>query len=180
MDLWLFDVIHSLAGQSGVMDWLGVFLAKYLAYLLAVAALVFIAKQSAWRERIWTFSFIFLTALLSRGIITEIIRFIWDRPRPFAALGFTSLISESGAAFPSGHAAFYFALAFAIFFFNKRWGIWFLGLSLLNGLARIFVGVHWPSDILAGVVIAYLSFLAVKELLKQYEPKFELTQKNPA
>lgn len=180
MDGTLFNFIHSLAGESAFGDWLGIFLATYLPYLLGIAAIVFVAKQKSWRARLWTFFFIFLTTLLSRGIVTELLRFVWARPRPFVALGFTPLVSESSASFPSGHATFFFALALAIFYFNKKWGTWFLVLSLLVGVGRIFVGVHWPSDIVGGIVVAYLSFLVVKELLKKYAPSFEAVRESPA
>jgi undecaprenyl-diphosphatase len=180
MDIAIFNAIHSLAGQSGFSDGVGIFFATYLPYIMGIAAIVFIVKQKSWKERLWNFFFIFLTALVSRGLLTELIRFVWARPRPFVFLGFTPLVSESSVSFPSGHATFFFALAFAILYFNKKWGMWFLSLSLIVGLARIFVGVHWPSDILGGFIVAFLSFLAVRILLKKYTPNFEAVQKPSA
>ena len=63
------------------------------------------------------------------------------------------------------------AMAFSIFCFNRRLGYWFLGLAVLNSLARIFVGVHWPSDILGGFLAAVISILIVKKFLKQCPAK---------
>ncbi|EUJ32021.1 PAP2 family protein [Listeria floridensis FSL S10-1187] len=95
------------------------------------------------------------------------------RPRPL-----DRLISISGYSFPSGHAAgaatFYGLLALVlIFFFIKRKGLkWFVGLTalfiiLLIMLSRVYLGVHYPSDVFAGFILgsAVLSF-AFYALLK--------------
>ncbi len=164
-DILIFNAIHGLAGWSGTLDAAGVFFAQYLPYLLLIPLVVFLFKAKTPKERLYTFLFWALTALLSRGVITEIIRFFFPRERPFGAFGFTSLISESGASFPSGHAALLFAIALAVFTVNKKWGWWFLGLSFLNGVARIFVGVHYPSDIIGGFLVALISLVIVTRIL---------------
>lgn len=166
-DLSIFNWIHGLAGWSVFMDSIGVFFAQYLAYLLEIAALVFVFKQGEWKSRIRVFLHLVLAVFISRGIIAEIIRQIYDRPRPFAAMGFQSLIGESGASFPSGHASLLFALGFVIFTMNRRWGWWFLALSLVNGIARVFVGVHYPSDILGGILVGLAGWAAVYFLLER-------------
>jgi undecaprenyl-diphosphatase len=74
--------------------------------------------------------------------------------------------SASGS-FPSGHIAFLFALAIAVYFFNKKWGLVFFILSLLVGLARIFVGIHYPLDILGGIVIGIVSAIVVRALIRK-------------
>ncbi len=147
-----------MAGWSVLTDALGIFLAKYLAYILGFAALVFVVNQKSWREKLKVFIHLALAALISRGILTEIIRYLYDRPRPFTAFGFSPLVSESGSSFPSGHAAFFFALGFIILSINRKWGYWFLSLAFLNGLARVFVGVHYPSDILGGIATGLIAW----------------------
>ena len=64
-----------------------------------------------------------------------------------------TLFLETGYAFPSGHTAVAAAIAFAIFFINKKIGYLFMSFALLIGLARIVAGVHFPVDILGGVVL---------------------------
>lgn len=171
MDLLVFNFIHGFAGRLGFLDTAGIFLAKYLPFLMFFAVLVFILRQKPWQKKVFVTIVAGLTLVLSRGLITEVIRFFYDRPRPFRALGFEPLLMENSHSFPSGHAATLFALAFVMFGFNKRLGYWFLVLATLNGLARIFVGVHWPTDISGAIIVALISYLVAKEMLKNYEPK---------
>lgn len=169
LDQVIFNAIHGLAGKSRLIDLLGIFLADYLGYFLLAGALYLIFSEKDWRKRCQSLLFTALTIILSRGLFTEIIRFFYNRQRPFAVLGFPPLINhEMAASFPSGHAAFYFALALAIFYLASRvWGWRFLGAALVIGLARVFVGVHWPLDILAGLLVALISFYLVKLLFKR-------------
>lgn len=174
MDVALFQFIHSFAEKWSLIDWGGVLVAQYLPYAMGVAALVFLFRMEPWKVRVEAFLATALSLLLSRGLLTEVIRFFYDRPRPFVELGFTPLIAESSSSFPSGHAAFFFALSAVLFSVNRTWGWWFFALSLLNGIARVYAGVHWPSDILGGAVIGVFSFLAVQKLLKRAPKRVSL------
>ncbi len=152
------------------MDGFVVFLAKYLIYFLVLGMFFLIFSMKTSREKFFAFIVVALTAVLSRGIFTEIIRFFYDKERPFEKLGFDPLFLKLTSSFPSGHAAFLFAVSIAILYFNRFWGFWFLGLSLLVGVSRIAAGVHFPSDILGGAVLALFSFVIVEKLLKKYKP----------
>ncbi len=120
----------------------------------------------------------FAGAVLARFVFTEIIRFFYDRPRPFdapaealakAGVKIVQLIPHAGGgSFPSGHAAFFFALATGVFFYRKWWGVLFYAAALLISFSRVAAGLHWPSDILAGAVIGILSAWLVKILLKNF------------
>ncbi len=167
MDLFLFNLIRSFEGKWSLIDWGGVLTAQYLPYVLVVAALVFLFRMEPWKVRVETFLATALALLISRGFITELLRFVWNRPRPFVALNFMPLITESSASFPSGHATFFFALAAALFAVNRKWGWWFFALALLNGFARIYAGVHWPSDVLGGAVVGIGSYFIVDYLMKK-------------
>ena len=165
-DTTIFNLIFGLARKSKFLDDLGIFLAKYLPYILVALAIFLILKQKNWKNQIYVFSLITLSVILSRGIITEVIRFFYHRSRPFEVLGFQPLVQLwHSFAFPSGHVAAFFALAFAVFFISKYWGIWFIIAACLMGLARIFIGIHWPTDIVGGILIAFISVLIVKKLL---------------
>ena len=69
---------------------------------------VFLLKD--WRKHISLALQMVAAVILSRGIITEIIRFFWHRSRPFVEQNFIPMISHAdSASFPSGHATFFFA-----------------------------------------------------------------------
>ncbi len=165
-DLALFNLIHDLAGKSRLLDFLGIFLADYFGYLLILAAIALVAMESDWRKKFNYYTTLALSLILSRGIFTETIRFIYARPRPFTALEFAPLIAEKDyGAFPSGHAAFYFALAGVIWLLNKKWGWRFAAAAALMGLARVFAGVHWPLDIVGGAIVGLGSVWLIDKYL---------------
>ena len=156
MDYLIFQKINSLAGKSVCWDGLGIFFAEYFGYILLAILILFLLKDY---KKYWPIIFRALAAgILSRFIITEIIRFFWERPRPFVENQVNLLLSHgASSSFPSGHAAFYFALASIVYFYNKKLGIVFLISSFLISISRVFVGVHWPSDVLTGAIIGIFS-----------------------
>ncbi len=153
MDQQLFSLVHNLAGKSQILDFFGIFFANYFPYLVALAAVLLFVAEKDMRKKFDYYATLFLSLIISRGILTEAIRFAYHRLRPFVALGFTPLVVDNSYAFPSGHATFFFALATAVWFFNKKWGWRFFAAAAIIGLARIFAGVHWPSDIVGGALI---------------------------
>ncbi|TRZ64988.1 MAG: phosphatase PAP2 family protein [Spirochaetia bacterium] len=176
MDVLIFQFINGFASRWWLLDWLGIFLANYASYFLVLLAVYFLFKEKSRVRRIYFFSLASLSVILSRGIITELIRFFYNRQRPFEVFHLQTLISQDpGGSLPSGHSTAFFALFLTLYYFAKQnnWNLkpvwWSLGIVLVMGIARIFVGVHWPSDILAGAVIGLLSALIIKKILP--EPK---------
>lgn len=173
LNLSLFNFIHNASGRGFFLDAAGIFIAEYIPYIIFLAFLWLAVLQIGWRSKLFFLSEAFIALILSRGLITEIIRFFYYSPRPFEVLGFQPLIQESLGSMPSGHAAFFFALSIIIYFYNRRWGIWFFIVSILISLARIFVGVHWPIDIVAGAAIGIFSALFVRWFLADYFKKLK-------
>ncbi len=169
MDEVVFQAVYGLAHQSNFIDWAITLVAEHLAYVAIIVAIFIVSFEPSWRARMKMFFFVSLTVLVSRWIIAEPIRSFIFRPRPPLVLGIVSLFHESAPAFPSGHASVFFALAFTMFLFNKKLGYWFLTFAILNGVARIAAGVHWPSDILGGAVVSAIAFFVVKALIEQTE-----------
>jgi undecaprenyl-diphosphatase len=166
-DQSLFNALYGLAHQNSFFDGLIVFLAGYLQYFLIILAIILLfVKQKDWRRQLHIVSVFLLSAILSRGLITEIIRFLYNRSRPFLAFELTPLINHDLTnSFPSGHMTFYFVLALSIFLLSKKWGWFFVVSVILMGLARIIAGVHWPTDIIGGILIAAACYFLVKKLL---------------
>ena len=155
LDIKLLYLLNDFAGKSEIFDRVIIFLANYLQYPLVALFLVavyfgFISKSGRGRM-LWT---VLLSAAIARLGITELIRFFYHRPRPFLVYNdIHPLISINEYSFPSGHAAFFFALATAIYFYNKRWGAWFFIAAILISISRVIAGIHYPSDIIGGAII---------------------------
>ncbi len=79
-----------------------------------------------------------------------------NRPRPFEVIGGMGTASlEKGLSFPSGHATLAFALAAAVGLRWPRWRAVSFGLAAAVALSRVALGLHWPSDLLAGALLGW-------------------------
>lgn len=86
-----------------------------------------------------------------------------DRVRPAEVVsGLSCLVTVSDPSFPSGHAAAGFAAATAIYKSTRKWiGIPCVTLAVLLSLSRLYVGAHYPTDVICGAVIGILIGLVV-------------------
>lgn len=120
---FFFNLIHGFSGRNFFIDSAGVLAAQYLPYMIGLVFFGMVFSQKGWRSKAFLLLESIIAVILSRGIVTEAVRFFYYSPRPFEALHFQPLIPESGSSLPSGHMAFFFALATVIYFYDKRWGI---------------------------------------------------------
>ena len=135
-------------------------------YALATIALWFVSRPpgvSRWRLAS-------VSALVAAGlalVANQAIAHVWDRPRPFATHGAaTHLLSAPSPdpSFPSDHAAAAFAIAFCVLAFSRWAGVGFLSAATLIGLSRIALGMHYPSDVLAGLLVGWVAAMVVVRL----------------
>src|SRR6267142_3900431 len=165
-DYLLFTAINGLAGRSAVVDALMVGSAKYLPLIFALAL---IALWLTWKPRNQRGAFLAGgSALIALGI-GQLIGHAFPRPRPYVAHSVNLLITRSAdTSFPSDHATLGFAVAVMVWQYNRRVGAWLLILAFILAFSRVFVGAHYPGDVVGGailgsvtsVVIAILSELA--------------------
>ena len=114
-----------------------------------------------------------LSIILNLIVITglnQILKYILQRPRPTEY----RLIEETGFSFPSGHSmvsmAFYGYLIYLIYKYVKNKYLKWISIVLLStlicsiGISRIYLGVHYTSDVLGGFLIS-LSYLIVYTLI---------------
>jgi len=170
IDTSLFTFLNGFAGVSRLGDSLILFLGDKSPFLVALIFLVFVWKFTS--DKKGAILNAAVSTILARGVFTELIRYFYHRPRPFSVMNVTQLIYEKNWSFPSGHATFFFALATAVYFYNKKWGAFFFIAAIVMGIARIMGGVHYPLDILGGAVIGIISAFAgrflVQKFLKNY------------
>ncbi len=136
-----------------MIDLLAIFCAKYLialSFILGGAALLRLSKKE--QRSIIIFGaiglpFIYLTALIASHF--------YHNPRPFVVEHFIPLIAHADDnGFPSDHVLLASAIAAIWTIYRRRIGLVLWALALLIGVARVYVGVHHPVDIIGSIVIA--------------------------
>lgn len=119
-----------------------------------------------------------ISLVLSLIFTNLIIKNVVDRPRPFQYDETLKLLVSKpiDSSFPSGHSSASFAAAVAIFMNNKKYGIPAIILALLIALSRLYVSVHFPTDVAAGIILGIIygvsAGLIAKFICKKYNPKW--------
>lgn len=176
-DQLLFVSINNFAGKFLILDKLAIFCAEYAPYFLIIIVIFFLIKNFKKYKTMAIYAF--FSSFFAKFVVTETIRFFYFKPRPFVDGSANLLIDKIAApAFPSGHASFFFAIATILYIYNKKLGVFSFFLCVLMGISRVYVGVHWPADIVGGALIGMISaaiiyyssprfFAALKKLLPQ-------------
>ncbi len=136
-----------------------------IGFIWILSAIVMISMK-----KYRNYGFAVITALAIGYLIGNIIlKNIFARIRPYNMIeGIELLIAPlSDFSFPSGHTLSSFAAAMIIFAANKRWGIPAFILASLIAFSRMYLFVHYPTDIIAGILIglfsAYITLLIFKK-----------------
>lgn len=166
IEVQLFYLFNDLAGKTAIVDGILIFFSTWLVWIMAGVSILLLWRLGK-HERIKL-----LLALAGAVIITRIVSFIlaivFPRPRPFVDYVVHQLIAKSSGdlSFPSGHTSLAFALATFVFLLNRRAGVLLAVCAVLVGLGRIAVGVHYPSDVLAGAVIGVSGGIAASAAIR--------------
>ncbi|HHX41162.1 MAG TPA: phosphatase PAP2 family protein [Armatimonadetes bacterium] len=98
-------------------------------------------------------------AFLAGGVAAQILKLGVDRVRPALVVDGCHFVGEvlRYHSFPSGHTTTSFALAVVISRYYRRWAALVFVLAAGVGLSRVYVGVHFPGDVLAGAVIGIVT-----------------------
>jgi len=169
-----FAIVHTLNELTGTYLWfdnLVVFCAEILPWFTLVAFLIWLAHSTEVHRQRFRALFIAISALvIARLGVIESIRFFYERPRPFITHELNPLLTMTDWSFPSGHASVFSALAMTVFLFDRTWGVRFFIVTAIIVLARIISGVHYLTDVLAGLMLGSGAAWLLYTLVRKFAP----------
>lgn len=160
----MFLFINQYAGKSSILDAVLIGVAEVMPYVFMGIMLYLWFDGNIERKRSS------LNAGLSvlLGMLTSyVISLFYYHSRPFVDNLGTQLVAHApDSSFPSDHTTFIFSIAVMLVFnkSSRTIGCVLLILSFISGLSRVFVGVHFPLDILGAILVAVFSSVAVYKL----------------
>ncbi len=156
MNETVFAYFYSFAHTSKVLDFTIAFVAEWYGLVILTALFIYLFKhRDNLRKGVTDLVVVSVTAV-SAWFIAHFFKDFFHTFRPFdVSPAVVPLVSETGYAFPSGHATFFMALASSLWFYHKRLAVFFGISAVLIGIARISAGIHWPIDILGGLFLGY-------------------------
>lgn len=159
----LFLKINALPGTPEWLIDFGIFCAQYLIFLLPLILLIY--WFAGGREERGTALFAAATAFtgLSLGFLCSA---VWFHPRPFMIrLGHLWIDHVADSSFPSDHGTLFLSITLALFA-RRSWlgGIALALMSALVAWARIFLGVHFPLDMVGSLAMAVIALLMTQRM----------------
>ena len=178
MDLGILHWVNNTLHTNELVTDIFLFISKIsdTGFLWIVLSLVLLIFKNT--RKIGLYSIISLAACF---IVTNVIlKNVIARPRPFeeseSILSFLNSICielPDSHSFPSGHTAASFAVAFMIWLFNKRHGTPSIIMAVLVGISRIYLCVHYVTDVIAGmmigIIVAFVAYWVLEHILNKYE-----------
>ena len=132
--------------------------------IFLAAAVFFVIGLVKRNKSLWLGAFFFGLGLLATDLSLLFLKKFFHMPRPYEVLSEVYRVGiAEGFSFPSGHAATYSFVAVFMILVDRRWTFFWIILTLLGGLGRVYQGVHYPLDALAGWVLGgFLAYGAAK------------------
>lgn len=159
MNMELFRMINNLANKNTILDGIMIFFSEYVPYIfMAAVAIVFILgmmkKNSNYRKA--TVSTFVITAF--NLILSFIIGGIYYVDRPFVHNKVNLLFPHvQDASFPSDHATGTMSIALGLKKYNKLLSIILTILSIIVGFSRVYVGHHYPMDVIGAYIMVWIT-----------------------
>lgn len=152
LDIELFQLIYNLSHSLAFLNPIAIFFAEYAVFLLAFLMVILWFVKPQLRK---TLLIAFISFVIAE-ILVKIVGVFISHPQPFVSL--TNVIplidKEAGNSFPSDHAALAFSVCIALFIGSRtKSKFLYLILAFLISIARIWVGVHYPSDVIVAAIL---------------------------
>lgn len=162
----LFRLINELGKEYVSFNPAFVFIAEYMVAILAVCLLIYWFSGSR-RNRLMVISC--CVSFLVAEVLGKLSGSVYSNQQPFAELeNVNKLIDKTvGNSFPSDHTILFFSITVSIWLFRRRYSFLWIVVALLVGISRIWVGVHYPADVLFGAFIASISAVFTYFMMKK-------------
>jgi membrane-associated phospholipid phosphatase len=153
LDSWIFILLNVRGSRPKWLDWIMLSFTQ-LGNALAALGIALILFFSGSR----TLSYELMLGSLSLWLVVELIKLLVHRSRPFIRLEQVRIVGyrPRGRSFPSGHTSqvFFMTTLIAQHFHLSGW-IWIVlyAVAILVGITRMYVGAHYPRDVLAGAIL---------------------------
>ena len=159
MNMSLFNTINSLS-KNPFISIFSVFLSYILVYLIIISLIIWIIFYQEQIKKLFSTLLIALSTIVT-WLIAEIIKNVSAINRPIII---NPIIVEKGFSFPSVHASLTMVIAVVMLgSLNKKIGVWLIFFSVLIGISRVVLGVHYPVDVLAGWILgSIIGFVFIK------------------
>lgn len=170
LNLSLFSWINASPEASNVSINFAIFIANDLLYcMIALFAWFWLRGDYQIKKQILK-AFIFTSIAI---FISQRISHIYYHPRPFVMdVGRTLIYHSPNGSFPSDHMLIFSSIAFSYFFSTyRKLGIFLIMMAWLVAWSRIYVGVHFPLDMLGAFVLAFALNLFGLTLWNRYKEK---------
>lgn len=180
MNMEFFRLINNLAYQNSVLDKIMIFFSKDVPYIfMVVIAIVFIlgvSKKNADYRKIAVSTFV-ITAI--NLLLSFIIGGIYYENRPFVNNEVNLLYTHvEDASFPSDHATGTMSIALGLGKYNKLFSVILAILSVIVGVSRVYVGHHYPMDIIGAYIMVWTSsYIYNFKLRGKVEKLYEVIEK---
>ncbi|MDP7673551.1 MAG: phosphatase PAP2 family protein [Dehalococcoidia bacterium] len=177
MDASLLIWLNGLSGNIKSFDDLMRLIASDylmpLVFSLSMFGLWFSGKTSSQRMTYQLTALMGIGALSISNAVVWLINSFWDRPRPFLdhpdELNLL-FYSPTDPSFPANPVAIGFAVAMAAWTVNRKFGLWLFAAASLYGFSRVYVGVFYPTDIVAGALVGIAVYGFTSYLRRVLEP----------
>ena len=169
IDLGIISWIYQIGGNS-LFDFIAVLFSHIgTVRLIAILLGIFFWTKKETRQ----ITFVLFVSIIVSGLLVGILKDIADRPRPYILLGLTAadmlVHTNPLTSFPSGHTANAFVTAAAVGYYFKKWLIPAFLTACAAGLTRIWLLVHYPSDVVAGAIFGIFVFVAILLFFKSLD-----------
>jgi len=145
MNILIFNFFFSLSSNA-LIAWSSLFISNILIYVFIIVAVMIPIIIS----RDYIYAIITAGAGGAAWVFAYIMKAIILVPRPFVTLHLTPLYMETSSSFPSSHVILTMTLTILVWKLNRKLGIVFLIFTILTAFSRMIIGVHYPTDLLAG------------------------------